>query len=193
MFVKQRIAGLICALLALVWLPSAAHAEPPDRSGFTIEAHLGISNVTDTAPSGGSDSGIGVSPLGLGLGGFITPDFALMARMTGASMFAKVNDSDEQLGLNFYGFAGQYWPTDQVMLSAGAGATIYSPNPLSTNLSDAAVEGLTRTGWGASLRAGYSFGVWQHHSLRASAEFLPSVLDDTFVLGSSIILEYQYY
>jgi hypothetical protein len=79
------------------------------------------------------------------------------------------------------------------MVSAGAGAAIFAPNPLSTNMSDEQVEAFTRTGFGMSLRAGYSFGVWEHHSLRTSAEVLPAFFDESFVLGSTIIIEYQYY
>lgn len=190
----RRALGLsLVALAVVVVFPAQALAEQPDRGGFTIEAHLGMSNVLDSPDVGDSANAFGVAPLGLGIGGFITPDFALMARLTGASMYAKVYDQEEQLGLNFYGVAGQYWPAEQVMVSAGAGAAIFAPNPLVTNMSDEQVEAFTRTGYGLSLRAGYSFGVWEHHSLRASAEVLPAFFDESFVLGSAIIIEYQYF
>jgi hypothetical protein len=181
------------ALLVVIWQPGSARAEQPDRSGFTVEAHLGISNVIDSPDTGGSVNAFGIAPIGVGLGGFITPDFALLARITGASMYAKVYDQEEQLGLNFLGIVGQYWPADQVMLSAGAGAATFAPNLLLTNMSKEQVEAFSRSGYGFSLRGGYSFGVWESHSLRVSAEVLPAVFDESFVVGSSVIVEYQYY
>lgn len=163
----------------------------PHRQGFTLELGLGAAmthTVHDSYYGGGSNTGFGIAPLSLSVGGFVSPKVALLARIAGTSSFETRGDSTAQMVNGFYGAHVQYWISDEVMISGGPGLTIRGQNswigPTGHDL---------ETGYGASVRVAYSFFNAKHHSVRFAVEAFPSVYKHDVVLGTALNLEWQYF
>jgi hypothetical protein len=73
-----------CAVSALA---GEARAEAPNREGFTLEVGLGAALTILSAEGFDTETKGGLAPLSLSLGGFLSPDVALMARRAGTSYF----------------------------------------------------------------------------------------------------------
>lgn len=163
-------------------------AEGPLRQGFTLELGLGAA-LTHVSPDGGtSETKFGIAPLSMSLGGFITPDIALLARAAGTSYFDKGTSGDtSQFVSAFYGAHLQYWFTDRFMMSAGPGFMLFGENAF------LAPSKKPVTGYGASVRAGYAVLAIKHHVLRFAVELFPAHFKDATVLGSALNFEWQYF
>lgn len=161
----------------------------PQRSGFTLELSLGLgftqteervrcaSGAGLTCPDPGYAIFVGLAPLAVGIGGFITESFALLFRASGTSFF----DSDRLIVLGHYGIAAQLWPADWLMLSIGPALALFGD-----------LEGNSDFGFGVDARIGFSFLTLTHHSFRVALELFPSFFEE-FVMGESIVFEWQFY
>jgi len=156
------------------------------RDGFTIELGLGL-GITHIIPDGGSSHNeIGLAPLSLSLGGFVTSNLAIMFRMAGTSYYPDVPGTDISVALlGFYGVHVQYWINDMLFVSGGPGLALYGINPWDN---DSDLEG-----FGFGLRAGFSFANWENHSLRVSLELFPSFFENMTVMAEAINFEWQYF
>ncbi len=169
--------------------PQAAPAgDRPRRHGFTMELGIGAA-LTHVAPEiGPSQTSFGLAPLSLSLGGFVSPDVAILARLAGTSYFDTAPDGTSTQYVNgYYGIHVQYWVNDRVMLSAGPGLALFGENAFF------APSKSPHVGYGASLRAGYALLAIEHHALRVSIEAFPAKFDTGFVFGSALNLEWQYF
>ncbi len=162
----------------------------PLRHGFTLELGVGLSLVNVNPDAGTSTMKLGLAPLSLSLGGFITENVALLLRCAGASNFE--DDSRGKLAqvtTTFYGAHVQYWFNDRFMMSGGPGVMVFSKSSVTSPFTaeNAAV------GYGASVRAGYAVFANTHHALRFSVEAFPAKYENAFVFGSALNFEWQYY
>lgn len=180
--------------------PPPANSSPkerPIREGFTLELGLGgamtvvsreVGTVTydrghlSSTSSNETSTHSGFAPLSLGIGGFITEDWALLFRASGTSFF-----QDERQWLNvFSGIAVQYWPTDRFMLGAGIGIGTFMTisNRSSSDQSE-------NRGLALSARAGYSVVSGQSNALRLAIELTPAYYEHSRVTGVAMGLEWQ--
>jgi hypothetical protein len=161
----------------------------PQRSGFTVELSIGLAFTQTeervrcasgpglTCPDPGYTVFVGLAPLAVGIGGFITESFALLFRASGTSFF----DSDRLIVLGHYGLAAQFWAADWLMLSIGPALALFGD-----------LEGNADFGFGIDARVGFSFLSLAHHSFRVALELFPSFFEE-FVMGESIVFEWQFY
>lgn len=158
------------------------------RSGFTSELGLGIAHTSVSNEGGGGVSKIGLAPLSFSLGGFVTPDLAIMGRAAGTSFFGEDrNGKLVQTGNLFYGVVMQGWLSESFFVGGGVGYMIYGLNPLiSPNARMVA-------GWGLTARGGWSFASTRHHSFDLVLELFPSFYDGAKVFGTALNLEWQYF
>jgi hypothetical protein len=182
----------------------SAARDAPNRQGFTLELGIGgaltfvTSEVTSTTFCFGQGCPIteqsttssetvtygGLAPLSIGIGGFVSPHIALLFRATGSSY---VRGNDQWVNA-IYGGVVQYWPSDVVVLGAGAGAAVLGKSAFySTGNSS------SRTGFGFSLRAGVAVANYTHHSLRLAAEVLPAFYERRSAVGTTLVFEWQYF
>jgi hypothetical protein len=183
--------------------PTAAPSNRPNRQGFTLELGIGaaLTIVTTevqstsfcvgrncppstTTSSAQTHSYVGLAPLSIGIGGFVSPQVALLFRLTGSSYFR----SGDQFTNGVYGGVVQYWPTDSVFVSAGGGVAVFGNNPLYSGSGS-----IDRTGVGLSVRAGLAIANFTHHSLRFAIEALPAFYDPRNVVGTTLVFEWQYF
>jgi len=178
--------GLLAFFILVAW-GGSAHAQTHQRNGFTLELGIGPS-AFQVFSSGHDRRGEFCPAFTLSLGGFLNESMALMfhmhiaARMEGFSV--------EALSVAQAQF--QYWFNDWVFLSSGAGMAIYT-------ICDAFTEALfgtdgeEKTGFGLSLRTGFSFGNWENHSLRVTLELVWCVFKNLNAVSETIALEWQWF
>jgi hypothetical protein len=133
-----------------------------------------------------SNTYFGYSGVNLGLGGFLSPQFALMFRASSTS-FVK---NDDLWSSSFVGGVLQFWPSDLVYVSAGPGIGVLSRNQFLSSSGSSQ----TRTGFALSLRAGIAVANYRHNSLRIGAETIASFLEDHYkAVGTGVDFEWQYF
>lgn len=175
--------------------------------GFTAEVGLGLAFLTSSSHEPMRDhSNIGLAPLQLSLGGWVSPKVALMFRMAGTSYFRQTADDlytvdkygvpqksggkTYQIGSDFYGGVVQYWPSERFFVSGGVGLALFGTNPLQ----DIPKEyQFTETGLGFDARAGWVFAVGgKQHAFGLVAEVIPTFTSKTTAIGSALNLQWQF-
>lgn len=189
---KGRVLG---AGLGLVLCGVAGHAEAaPRHQGFTGDLGIGLSlmNVPSFALSCGLNgctdvprsSHWGLAPLSLSLGGFVTHEVALLARLSGTSYF----EGGAQIGHNFYGVLAEVWPIDELFVSGGIGLGIYGPNPLFSRSDRESVGG-----WALDFRVGAALAQGTNHDFTLSLEAIPGFYDGETVHGFALVGAWKWY
>jgi len=160
----------------------------PLRRGFTLEVGLGGSLTYVAREQADGRTGVGPTTLSFGVGWFVTPKVALLARTSGTTYFDTTSNGDlSQVWNALYGVQLQYWANDTISLSAGPALAVVFENPfLST-------EAKPLVGFGGSSRIGYSLFSAKHHVVRISWEVFNSKVTSAFVFGSALGVEWQYF
>jgi hypothetical protein len=191
---------LPACLLALASSTGAAAPEPtgaaaPERAGFTGDLSIGGSLTTRTVSSASfsSNGGVtedtstelepGLAPLGVSLGGYLTPRIALLGRLAGTSYF---RGSHQYLQL-FAGPFVEYWPRDRWFLAGGIGLGTFTPNPLTGSSVVSPRQGLA-----FDARAGAVLTGGARHALTLSLEIIPAVYNE-FRLGAALVAAWKWY
>jgi hypothetical protein len=161
----------------------------PHRHGFTLELGLGLANTAASYTSNGSAArygggGIGLSGLSLSLGGYLTPNIALVARAAGTSFWNDFGQGSKQIVNGVYGASVIGWIGD-FYVSAGPGLALFGP----TNADSVDLRG----GLGLDLRAGWAFLDTKHNALTLGLEALPAFYSDATVVGGALNFEWHYY
>ena len=180
---KAAILGV--ALIAL-WAASAA-ADVHERSGFTLELGVGPA-AFQVLPEGGDLRAKFCPAVTIGVGGFFSESMALMLHLQVAPRTSGFEV--EALALNQLKF--QVWFDDHFFLGAAAGLAIYTR----ADAFDEAFfgdEGVEKSGFGLTLRSGYSFANWEDHSLRITLEVVWAAFSELHVLSQTLALEWQFF
>ncbi len=164
----------------------------PSRRGLTVELGVGLSHTTfDSAPTYAATAPIGLAPINLGVGGFVSRDLALSFRATGTSTFRDRGFGIEQTVLAFYGLSAQVFLTDRVFVSGGLGLGMLFNNPYMPAAERAgapATFGIAATG-----RVGWNVHLDREWGLSLYAEATPVHVDGTNALGGAFGLNVQFY
>ena len=160
----------------------------PLRRGFTLELGLGGALTYVARERADGQTGLGPTTLSVGVGWFVTPKVALLARTSGTTYFDTTSSGDlSQIWNALYGAHLQYWANDTISLSAGPALAVVFENPfLST-------EAKPLVGFGGSSRIGFSLFSAKHHVVRLSWEVFDSKVTRAFVFGSALAVEWQYF
>ncbi len=177
---------------------SPAYAEP-QRQGFTGDLGLGVA-LTNVPQQGGCDSfdgtgcitseeesralEIGLAPISVSLGGFLSPSTALLFRIGSTSYFK----NGDQIVHGFYGPILEVWLHESFYASGGVGLGIYGPNTLLSSGSQDAELGVT-----LDLRGGAALINGIDHDLTLSLEVIPGIYDGDVVLGSALVVAWKWY
>src|SRR5262245_48958872 len=139
---------LLVVAVLLAASPAAAESvtatAPPApaaaRPGFTSSLSTGIALLTT------GDSGATGFPVNIGIGAFVTPRTAVLARWdtAWASMPSVVEDDRVWIRQSFFGLTVQHWLTDRFFVGGGSGRASRDRGKSASN-----------TGYGFELRSGY--------------------------------------
>jgi hypothetical protein len=186
----------------------AAATDPWDfHQGVTFEGNLGMGYAHESlyASGDGKSSTLpdsdGALAGAVGLGGWINPQLALEARISGVQLKYTIDGiTVPTTGLMVHALVGpsvQYWPTPNIWVGGGIG--------LSTkrllDSTECTGDHCSRYGVGFDLRAGYAFGIGGPHTINVSVDvgrgyspetdFVGST-DSSTITGISILVGYQY-
>jgi hypothetical protein len=166
--------------------------------GFTIEGSsgVGMALLTGSTGAGTHVSDVSLAGLGVGLGAWLTPRFALTARVAGvgvsADALAKLDGTGVELVV---GPSLQYWLTPRFWVSGGLGYAAFAV----VGAKETTPGPPTLTGFGADLRAGYTLlpAFWEsHHMVYVSVEVTPARVSNGTasgtVTGVGFLVGYHY-
>ena len=178
---------------------SPAYAEP-QRQGFTGDLGLGLAftsvpqdsislscDVTGGCISSEEEScalEIGLAPLSLSLGGFLSPSAALLFRIGSTSYFK----NGDQIVHGFYGPILELWLHERFYASGGVGLGLFGPNTLLSSGSQDVEAGVA-----LDLRAGAALINGTDHDLTLSLEVIPGFYDGEVVIGSALVVAWKWY
>jgi hypothetical protein len=172
-------------LMVIALLAGVAHAEPAQRSGFTLElgAGLGHTRVLQAKDPASNFDEPGLIPLAAGLGYFFTNRFAVLFRTHGQWIHHNRGDGARFYDNQFLGPAVEYWVADDFAISAASGFNLVMTTPVESNLD---------RGWGVSLRMERQIRQFDTSALSLGYELNGSLyLSFDLVMASTLFLEWQ--
>ncbi|MBW1808023.1 MAG: hypothetical protein JRJ87_07475 [Deltaproteobacteria bacterium] len=171
---------LLGLLLLGCWLIADSNpAQAQERSGFTLQLDFGAGLIEPTfsnMPHFGFSAGLGV-------GGFVTENLAILARANAVYIrWEEYEGRMAQFISVFFGVHAQYWICNSFFISGGPGAVFVAYEEVDGSGSNFS--------WGISLRTGYSFLTTTHHSLQVTLEFTNI---DVHALMANLSLAWQFF
>lgn len=174
---------------------SRDQAEPRAKApyvphGFTMELGFGVAHTDiESRVASREKTSVGLAPLSLSLGGFLSPKVALLGRAAGTSVFRQDAAGRAYQTVNaFYGPAIQYWASERTFAGFGVGLGVLTTDPLTSR---ARPPQFVELGVGASARVGWAFAVVEKHAFTLGFETIGSFLPDSFVSSLAINLQWQ--
>jgi hypothetical protein len=174
------------ALLAPGTASAQEMMDPTVRAGFTIEVGLGLGITSALPEEGDSEQKVGLSGANLGLGLFVNPQLALLARFSGTLFFEDAGDESHTFQNSVAMAAAQYWMNDKLFVGGGIGLGIFGPSLFD----DLEVD--DQTGLALAARAGYTFALSSQSSWRAGVEVMPCFYDGVNVVSTGLTVDWQW-
>ena len=163
------------------------------RHGFTMELGLGISETAVGSDTQGREhTGLGIAPLSLGMGGFLTPRLALMGRAAGSSYLRDDARGHSYDTVNaFYGATLQYWPTDRFYFGGGPGLALLVSDPYRWGAKDVR---FIEVGFGLNARVGFAFALpGDHNALTLGIDAFGSRFEKSSTVATALNLGWQFF
>jgi hypothetical protein len=177
---------IVAALFVLVAVP--AGAETPHRAGLTVEGGWGLGYTAAVAGQRATEGNLDATSVGIGVGGFLTSNWALLGRV-GPSHGYSVISSSRLIRVTQTPLAGvlQWFPGPRWMLAAGGALMIRVTDEATRDSADSK----THRGAGAVLRAGHGFANWDTLGMRLTLELVLSRYGEDMLVSSSLGFEVQ--
>lgn len=166
------------AMCVLVMAIAGDRAWAQDRGGFTVLVDFGLGVQNDTAIE---ETAVGLGGVNLGVGGFVTPDLALMFRISGTTVTYDLGGVDYGQTSGVAGPALQFWLSDRFNVEAGAGLGFWRGDPQGAN-----------QGFGLLLGAGVSIFNRGKHNLQLGIQYAPAFTDPGTVHNFGVTFGYQF-
>jgi hypothetical protein len=166
------------AIIVAATAGNAAAQSASDRSGFTVLATLGVGVQNDTALE---DTSVGFAGANFGIGGFVTPDLAIMGRYSGTGVLYETGFDEIVQVSGVLAPTVQYWIHDKVNVEGGAGVGIW------------AMEGEADRGFGLFFGVGVTVFNRGKHNLQVGVEYAPAFTEPGTVHNFGITFGYQFF
>lgn len=161
--------------------------------GVTFEANLGFGAVhfTDSSSTGTFTSDTSLAGLDLGVGGWLSPNMAITARISGLNISdSQFSSSSGSFIVAFFGPSLQYWTDEHLWFGGGAGLAVAG------FVGGDASSSSSTNGFGLDLRVGYSFGSTSAHTFNVSFELTPGFYSNNgssgTATGAAFLAGYQF-
>ena len=157
------------------------------RQGFTMAYSAGV-GVTHLSPEGGeSEAEVSAPIIRAELGGFVTPDLAIMGKLDQGTLYERMAGELETFNIYYLGASAQYWLSHTLSVSGSIGLGIFTPGLYSTDLD---ID--TEVGMAGSLGAGYTlFTTQTGGAIRLGLDVQPTVASDLTFVTTSLTLGWQ--
>tara|TARA_R110002096_G_scaffold408075_3_gene607057 strand:- start:36177 stop:36731 length:555 start_codon:yes stop_codon:yes gene_type:complete len=179
--------ALSCAPATALAQQASPMQQPPqarpqfDRQGFVISLSLGL-GITQIRPEvGDSENEAGLAGLNISLGGFLNPQLAVMARISGNNFSLSNGVEDTSFVSGFAGPVAQYWVEENIALEGGAGFGVVGPNPPDDDIDP-------EVGYALHARGTYRIA----KGFQASVELTPIFVEDVTVVNIGFLAGYQW-
>ena len=153
-----------------------AAAQTAERGGFTLLVNLGVGIQNDTVLE---ESAVGLAGANLGIGGFVTPDLAILGRFSGTNVSYDTVFGDYAQVSGVVAPTLQYWANDKVNIEGGVGVGFWS------------AEDESEKGVGLILGVGFTVFNRGKHNLQVGFEYAPAFMDSGTVHNMGITFGYQ--
>jgi hypothetical protein len=179
-------------------VPAAASGPWATHTGVVFEANLGIGFAHASSDGGSADSDAALAGADLGIGGWLSPQLALTARIAGVDVKNGDVPSNGTLVHAFFGPSVQYWINPQMWVGGGAGLSIYRlvGSDCASSGTGGGVDPCGISGFGLDLRAGYSFPTTTKNQFNVSFEANPGFYSENgasaTITGLALLVGYQY-
>jgi hypothetical protein len=170
----------VVALVAFTTLFAGNHAVAQDRGGFTALVDIGAGVQNDASID---LTEVGIAGLSVGVGSFLTRDFALMFRLAGTNVsydFGAAGDYGQVSGVAAP--TVQYWLSDRLNIEAGAGWGFWRS-------ADADED---ETGLGLILGAGLTIFNRGKHNLQFGVQYTPAFTNPGTIHNVGFTFGYQF-
>ena len=157
----------------------------PHREGFTIGVSLGAGVASFFGSQVREKSWWGLGGANLWLGGFVTPDLAVLFQINGVN-FGPFNDAVSTGLVSVGGPAVQYWPHDMLSLMLGGGFSI-------VYLKDKYGQSLKKGGGSVTFQAMFYPLVLRHHALGLYVAVSPTFASGVKTVATHFGMEWQYF
>lgn len=154
------------------------------RTGATVELNLGFGYVDSTED--GAERQNGIAGLSLGVGGWVSRNIALTARVAGVTFQESFGNDDLQFSHFYLGPSAQFWIDNHLWFGGGLG--------LSVAYVTGDGESDSTTGVGMDLRGGYTFNEGSESTFNVSLEINPGWYEDAdgTLYGVGLLVGYQH-
>ena len=160
----------------------------PTRTGLTIEGGWGLGYTATVSGQRAIEGDIDATSVGFGVGGFLTPDMALLARVGPSHGYSVIGDGRIVRVTQTPLIALLEWfPDPAWMLGIGGGIAVR----VIDDATAAGTESSVRRGDAFALRMGHGFANWESVGMRLTLELVLSRYDDGTLLASSLGFEVQ--
>ncbi len=172
---RWMIAGAFVLVGLVVPERGASAQTAPDNTGLTFAADVGAGVRRDSLLD---DYGAGLNWVNLAIGGFVTPELALLGQVSNLG-FVVSNRSDIRQASGVAGPVLQYWPHDRFHIRAGAGLGFWK-------IGDRSEYGL-----GLVVGAGVTVFRRGRHTLQAGVQIAPVFIEPRNAHSAIITFGYQ--
>jgi len=192
---------IVVLLLAFLWFARPASAQGDTQSvrgGFTVLGSLGVGLQNGRLLD---DTMVGLSGANLGIGGFISPNLAVLFRFSGVlTGFDKRFDNGfDVLQISGVGAGAiQYWIANRVIVEGGVGTGFWSRTDWfnsheSTFRSSRFDFREAERGLGLIVGARAVLFNWGKHNLVAGVEYAPAFVDPAVIHNIGFTVGYQFH
>ena len=164
--------------LAVMMLLAGDRAFAQDRGGFTALVDLGVGIQNDTSIE---ETEVGLAGINFGVGGFVTPDLAIMFRLAGTNVNYDLAGGEYGQISGVAGAAVQWWLSNRFNVEAGAGFGYWRGDTDEDN-----------TGFGLLLGAGVPIFSRGKHSLQLGVQYAPALTEPGTVHNFGFTFGYQF-
>ncbi|MCA9559445.1 MAG: hypothetical protein KC583_12870 [Myxococcales bacterium] len=180
-------------VVALATAAPVAHASAPrGAGGFTIGLGLGLGVQTLSPDDGDSESEFGLAGLNLRIGGFLSPNLAILFKVTGTVVNRDVTGGEATYTHAMGGPAVQYFFNDRLHLDLGAGVSaLRAEAKVETPRGDFNIS-VDDNAFGVLGGLGYIVGQSGEHALLLSLELGAGLHDDGNAYSTGFVVNWQW-
>ncbi len=184
---------LAAAAGVLMTTGPVAHASAPrGAGGFTIGVGLGLGVQTLSPDDGDSESEFGLAGLNLRIGGFLSPNLAVLLKVAGTVANRDVTGGEATYTHAMGGPAVQYFFNDRLHLDLGAGLSVLSAEAKVETPSGDFNISVDDNAFGVFGGLGYIVGQSGEHALVLSLELGAGLHDDVNAYSTGFVVNWQW-